>query len=387
MSKRYSPNTPDMKQPNNTMARLRTLVDTRTMEYGRVRATVRDKNGNIIGDVDQKVDSLLTNFWRSVYQTQAEITNQNYTVMTGGALSTNSRRLNTDAKLEDYAGIVVGSSNTAVSYLQTNLGTVIVHGTGSGQLSAEETSNYYDPITNTIEIVRTFVNADTNASAVVVRECGLGFAIDTGGALGNTRLYCRDVLGSELSIPFEGVLTVIYTIQFANGNANYTRIFGSVGYRLRSQSFELSNIVNTTGSSFTGAVASFSYGLLSVVGDDNNGIIVGTSNTNPTELNTWALESKVAHGEGGGQLFYYESTITSLEEDGATNSCRWYLNRVVQNRSGSPITVNEIGLSMNVTINSTNAVFMIDRKFPDEGGVTITNGQFATFSWEFCYIL
>lgn len=393
MSKRFAPDTPKTDiatRPHNTAARVRTEIDTQKVEYGRVKATVRDKHGNIIQHVDQKVDSLVTNFWKTIYNIHSEFAgNFTYVPMAGGTVSLIPRQLNSDGQLESFAGIVVGSSATAVTYGQTAMGTLITQGVGTGQLSAEETSNYYDPVTNTVEIVRTFVNADTNAADLTVRECGIAFT-QGGGAVATTAacLYCRDVFDSELVIPFEGVLTVVYTIQFVGGNANYTRILNALGFRGREQNAtQLTNIYNTTGTSFSGAPTSAeAYGFLAIAGDDNNGLVVGTSNSTPTGLETWNLESKVSHGTGAGQLFYYQSTISSFEENTATNSCRWYLNRVVQNRSGGTITVNEIGLFCNITL-GTNAVFMVDRKFPDEGGVAITNSAFATLSWEFCYNL
>lgn len=394
MSKRFAPNGALFNnniatRPHYTATRVRTEIDTQKIEYGRVKATVRDKHGNIIQQVDQKVDSLVTNFWKAIYNIHAENgPTISFTPLTGSPITATIRQLHSDGALEQYYGIVVGSSNTAVTYGQTSMGTLIQHGVGTGQLSAEETSNYYDPVNNTVEIVRTFVNADTNASSITVREAGICFQQGSGASITSVIMYCRDVFDTALVIPFEGVLTVVYTITFANGNANYTRILNALGYRARATTAgTLTNIVNVTGTSFTGLpLSSELYGFLAITSDDNNGIVVGTGNTNPTGLNTWALESKVSHGEGAGQLFYYDSTITSFEENTTTNSCRWYLNRVVQNRSGGAITINEIGLFCNITT-TTNSVFMVDRKFPDEGGVSISNSAFATLSWEFCYNL
>lgn len=390
MSKRFTPNTDIATRPHNTRARVRTEIDTQKVEYGRVKATVRDKNGNIIQHVDQKVDSLLTNFWQTVYNIHSEFAGgfSLPRLSDGNGLSNQPHDYNSDGSLESYAGIVIGSSNTAVTYGQVQMGTLITHGVGTGQMSAEETSNYYDPVTNSVEIVRTFVNADTNAADITVRECGICITNASGTkTAAQVNLYCRDVFDTELVIPFEGVLTVVYTIQFVGGNANYTRILNALGYRSRlGGTAQLTNIINTTGTAFSGNPTNEDYGFLAIEGDDNNGLVVGTSNTTPTGLDTWDLEAKVSHGTGAGQLFYYQSTISSFEENTTTNSCRWYLNRVVQNRSGGTITVNEIGLFCNITL-GTNAVFMVDRKFPDEGGVAITNSAFATLSWEFCYNL
>ena len=389
MSKRYSPNTPDMTQPNNTRARVRTEVASQKERYGTVSATVRDKNGNIIGKQEQAVDSLVSNFWRIMYGIHNGEQGSSLPSLSGGSLNTQFRDRNSDGALESFIGIVVGSGSTAVTYADTLMATLITHGVGSGQLSAEETSNYYDPITNSVEIVRTFVNADTDAADITVREVGICNGVSSGVSGTTTvNLYCRDVLGAPLVIPYEGVLTVVYTITFTNGNANYTRLFNRNAFRPRSETTTYANVVHTNGLGvdFNSDKA---WGVLGGTGATTNGIVLGTSNTTPTNASTWAMEAPIAHGTSAGQLFYYESTISSFETNTATNSCRWYLNRVVQNRSGGTIAVNEIGLFTNVelTTSLTYRHFMVDRKFPDEGAVTITNGQFATFSWEFCYIL
>jgi len=389
MSKRYSPNTPDMRQPNNTMARVRTEMASQREQYGTVRAIVRDKNGNIVDKREQPGDSLVTNFWKIVYNWQAaqSVNLSGVVDLNGTTDSVSLRGFRCDGALEGYQGIVTGSSSNVVAYFNTQMGAITLHGVGSNQISAHETSQSYDPATNTFEIVRTFTNADTNAADITIREVGIAGSGEStfAGALGDAQLVCRDVLSSALVVPFEGQLTVIYTIQFSNGNYNYSRLFGSMFSKTRSDRLVFTNIANITGVLANRTIGTNDiFGLVATTaGDTTNGIVLGTSNASPTTLNTWALTTPVAHGDGSGQLFYYESTISSLEEDGATNSCRWYLNRVVQNRSGSPVTVNEIGLYTRFLTNT----FMVDRKFPDEGGVTISNGQFATFSWEFCYIL
>ena len=392
MSKRFAPNTPSMTQANNTRLLVRTEVASQKEQYGTVSAVVRDKNGNIIQRQEQAVDSLVSNFWRIIYGIHnAEGLISLPTLAGSSSTGANIRERNSNGPLESFQGIVVGSGTTAVSYANTGMATLITHGVGSGQLSAEQTSNYYDPITNSVEIVRTFVNSSTNAADITVREVGICNSSSGLGVKATSAafLYCRDVLSVEVVIPFESVLTVIYTIKFANGNANYTRLLNHNAYRSTAASGgSYINVVNTTGvgESFS---SDKQWNMLGATGATTNGIVVGTSNANPTTTETWNLENGVSHGTNVGQLFYYDSTITSFQTNTITNSCRWYLNRVVQNRSGSTITVNEIGLFTNVELQTPGQYkfFMVDRKFPDEGGVAISNGSFATFSWEFCYIL
>lgn len=390
MSKRFSPDTPNTDiatRPHNTSARVRTEVSSERTPYGRVTATVRDKNGNIVGKADQNVDSLVRNFWLGMYTIHSGANNIAVTAYNGtGPSSYTPRAATTDGALEGFSGIIVGSSNVAVAYADVQMGSLITHGVGTGQLSAEEMSQYYDPVTDEIELVRTFVNADTLAATITVREVGF-----THGETGPF-LVCRDVLDAPLDVPYEGVLTVVYRMRFFNGNANMQRLFNRSTYRQRTgieAGTSYVNVVatNGTGLNFSLFAAPF-FSAVGAVGASTNGIVLGSANTNPTTKSTWDLDAKIEHGEGSGQLFYYESTISSLEEDTTNNACRWYLNRVVQNRSGGTITVSELGLFSNVrTSTGAYVPFMVDRTFPDEGGVAITNSAFATFSWEICYQL
>jgi sulfur carrier protein ThiS len=388
MSKRFSP---DMKQPNNTMARVRTEVNAKKEQYGTISAIVRDKNGNIVQRSDQPVDSLIRAYWIGLYTLHNQVLSVSIprtNSTTDGQTSTYNARLGSpDGPLEGYQGIVVGTSSNVVTYNDGRLGTLILHGVATGQLSAEETSVFYNVETDEVEIVRTFVNADTGASTITVREIGISVGQDSTQSF----TIVRDVLDTALDIPYEGVLTVIYTLGTVNGTTNMTRLINRSWWRQRTGVEGGSTYVNVIATNGTGLTftADGVYGLTGQIGMTSNGIVLGTSNTNPTEKNTFAMGSAIAHGNAAGQLFYYESTITSFEENVTTNSCKWYLNRVVQNRSGGAITVNEVGLQANVktSTGATYATFLTDRKFPDEGGVTIADGQFATFSWEYCYIL
>lgn len=390
MSKRFSP---DMKQPNNTMARVRTEVSAKKEQYGKISAIVRDKNGNIIQRSDQPVDSLIRAYWAGLYTLHAQtpslaIPSTTSNVGAGGS-SYNPRVCSPDGPLEGYQGIVVGTSTNVVRYDNERLGALIQHGVTAGRLSAEETSVFYNVETDEVEIVRTFVNADTGASTITVNEIGISVGQESIPSF----TIVRDVLDTALDIPYEGVLTVIYTLGTVNGTTNMTRLINRSWWRQRTGVEGGATYVNVIATNGTGLTftwdASASWGLTGQIGMTSNGIVLGSSNTNPTEKSTFAMGSAIDHGTSGGELFYYESTISSFEENVATNSCKWYLNRVVQNRSGGAITVNEIGLQANVktSTGATYATFLVDRKFPDEGGVTLSNGDFATFSWEICYIL
>jgi len=71
-------------------------------------------------------------------------------------------------------------------------------------------------------------------------------------------------------------------------------------------------------------------------GEDTEGIVVGTGATEPTR-DDYALESKIPHGTGTGQLYYYANDIFY-------GSDYVEARRTFANQSGADITVREVGL-------------------------------------------
>jgi len=76
-------------------------------------------------------------------------------------------------------------------------------------------------------------------------------------------------------------------------------------------------------------------------GNDAYGIQVGTGTTSPTNLD-YALESKIAHGTGAGQLQYQAVSVADPTE--VAGNVDLVISRVFLNASGAKITVNEVGL-------------------------------------------
>jgi|WetSurMetagenome_2_1015567.scaffolds.fasta_scaffold244258_1 hypothetical protein len=89
------------------------------------------------------------------------------------------------------------------------------------------------------------------------------------------------------------------------------------------------------------AVSSLNFQVTSATGDDSYGILVGTGNTPPT-ISDYALQTKIAHGVGAGQLQCGGVTF-GLPTSNLTTS-HFTVTRNFANGSGSPITVYEIGL-------------------------------------------
>lgn len=383
---RYSPNNQNptvTPLPRATRTKVSHVTDTQRNPYGTVKYTVTDKHGNVLSENSQNVDSLTTMYWLHVYNVfvSAGFTGS-YTGVTGGSTSQQNRSFFSDGTLETTYPIMAGTSNAAVLYSQTALVAPTGEGVGTGQLSAEPSTVRYRDDVDEVEIVRTFVNADTNASTLTIREVGIVSRTPAGGI---GVLFCRDIVEPGIDVPFEGVLTVVYTLTTFNGNKNYKLLMLAPFWRDVNAKAFLLRQYNTTGVEFATTTNGI-YTATALFGDLNGGILLGSGNTVATNNNTFDMESLITNGSGNGQLVYYESTYSSFEQDNATNSCRFYLNRVVKNEGATPVVVNEIGLASNITFTGNTAQrFLWDRLFPDNGADTIAPGAFATYSWEICY--
>jgi len=120
-----------------------------------------------------------------------------------------------NGKASPYAGIQVGSGTSSPSASSPYLESLILSGTGSGQLvygSNSVTSPSMSSNPATMQITNTF----TNNSGATVTVGEIGFAPQLYGA--NTSIYgaclfIHDVLSSAVSVPNGGTITVTYTLQ------------------------------------------------------------------------------------------------------------------------------------------------------------------------------
>ncbi|RLC77728.1 MAG: hypothetical protein DRJ03_26355 [Chloroflexi bacterium] len=80
------------------------------------------------------------------------------------------------------------------------------------------------------------------------------------------------------------------------------------------------------------------YFIWEAAGEENDawGLVAGTGTTSPTR-DDYKLESKIPHGTGAGQLYYYASGVVYGAD---------YIEvrRSFGNQSGAEITINEVGL-------------------------------------------
>jgi len=114
-----------------------------------------------------------------------------------------------------YSGIQVGSGTSALSASSPYLESLILSGTGSGQLSYgynTATSPLLSSNPGTMTITRTFTN--NSGGSVTVGEIGLATnQATTTENVYDAVLLIHDVLSSAASVPNGGTITVTYTLQ------------------------------------------------------------------------------------------------------------------------------------------------------------------------------
>jgi len=121
-------------------------------------------------------------------------------------------------------------------------------------------------------------------------------------------------------------------------------------------------------------------------GVDSLGIVVGTGTT-AESFESYAMTTKVANGEGSGQLSYSQSS-NQVSTVGTTKRCQWI--RYFNNNSGAAITVNEVGIYAKLFYNDYSHYYLQDAMVCRDlvsPGVSIPNtGQLkVTYTIELVY--
>jgi hypothetical protein len=93
-----------------------------------------------------------------------------------------------------------------------------------------------------------------------------------------------------------------------------------------------------------------SVGMKGVVGS-YLGTVIGSGTTSPTFTDS-TMATIIDHGTGAGQMIYEQGSVVNQ----AINQ-ELFVGRTFRNNSGSPITVNEIGLAQRATSNAASFVF------------------------------
>jgi hypothetical protein len=117
---------------------------------------------------------------------------------------------------------------------------------------------------------------------------------------------------------------------------------------LNSENYPTWNFVDTGGNNRTAYFASSSYAVSmnAPTGDDNYGILVGSSDV-AFDTAQYNLGSKIQNGSGTGQIGYQGVTVYQDQPNQRT----W--QRAFVNTSGGDITVREIGFAIKVVTTAT----------------------------------
>jgi hypothetical protein len=372
--------------------KLTTEVSAKKEQYGTILVTVHDKYGNEIKKIEQGVDSFNRQMWRAFFQwaTDAPTNRFPLTRLDGTSITTSTKfgSMVVDGSINLYNGIVIGSGSNPTTYDKVTMDSIIQHSSlgTTDTAQAQETTIEYVNSDRTATITRSFLNL--SASPITVNEVGISAWPSTGtGSLNQGFLYVRDVLESSISFDFEQILTVQYKVTIASGTYNYSNMFiqSQFGTNRSNTAIQMTNttnvMVNVVGLGFyTTFIAGeeTSAGFITNTGNTNQSIILGTGNS-AFSLTQLDLDSRVMHGSGAGQLFYHPANFTNMVENSTTNSMRFTINRTVENRSGSNITISEVGMFKS----AGTSRYLLDRKVITP--VTITNGSTLSFTWEFCY--
>jgi hypothetical protein len=367
------------------MKKITTEVSAKKQEYGDIVVTVHDKYGNLKQKVEQPVDSFNDQFWK-VFQGCLVGNNVPTVVRLNGASAQlsvgNPMYYVFDTVTNSYTGIVVGSGSNPTTISKNTLDTIIQHGQSSGQLEAQVSTAEWDATNQIATLTRPFVNLSADQGTITVNEVGIAASSQENSGITVPFLVVRDVLPSTITVGYEDTLTVQYRLRISGGNNNYKNVFiKTFGLSFQdggATRYGLTNVTNVVGS----VSSTIGARIGSTEGMTNRGLIFGTSNNafNVTQID---LGGKLLHGSNAGQLFYHSTTNSNVFINTSSNSLYFQFYRSVENRSGSNISINEVGLFTDGGVGGVQT-FMIDRRVIDPP-VTITNGNIISFTWEFCY--
>jgi hypothetical protein len=144
-------------------------------------------------------------------------------------------------------------------------------------------------------------------------------------------------------------------------------------------------VTDVNGASYSGGVIAGSAGSYSkqvvgwgtqgLLGNDQNGMVIGTG-TNPPSRTDYALQAKITHGTGTGQITYQQQTYELLTD------YSFRLTREFTN-AGSDLSVAEAGLIYNTSIGGTLRALLLLRDTFTPISVTTGNGIRVRYTFSF----
>jgi len=117
--------------------------------------------------------------------------------------------------------------------------------------------------------------------------------------------------------------------------------------------------------------------LLGPEGNVNYGIRVGTGTT-AVAIDNYAIETPIAHGNGGGQLYHKVTTVSATTTAGSSSYIT--IQRNLDNNSGGTITVQEAGV---IGYNSGSGwYFLLARDITGAIAIGNTKTFVATYTYQ-----
>jgi hypothetical protein len=184
------------------------------------------------------------------------------------------------------------------------------------------------------------------------------------------KLSGKCILEKENDLVLRNLVRVLYHL-FANYEA------------YNAPSITITNILGTSYSGYVGtsnnitgyAKNSIGWYNLGDIGQDDRGIVIGSGTTPPTRAD-YALQAKISHGTGIGQIYYNRQTYELLTD------YSFRLNREFTN-AGSDLSVAEAGLQYTTYINNVGYITLLLRDTFTPISVTAGNGIRVRYTFNF----
>jgi hypothetical protein len=166
---------------------------------------------------------------------------------------------------------------------------------------------------------------------------------------------------------------------------NFVRVLYHLMANFETVSAPSITVTDVNGASYTGIVSysnavtqsknAVGWGNQGDLADANSGIVIGTGTNTPSRTD-YALQAKIPHGTGVGQIYYNRQTYELLTD------YSFRLNREFTN-AGSDLSVAEAGLIYNTYISGTGHYLLLLRDTFTPISVTAGNGIRVRYTLSF----
>jgi hypothetical protein len=372
---------------------VKSVTSSKKNPYGVVRAILRDKDGTIVQETSQNIDSFLYSHSKLLYnqyKTGSVIAPDSVGVvsLTNVARQYAYTGIISDSTLSStgYVGIIVGTGDTAVSYGDTNLDGLIDHGTSAGNLFFRKNSIINYETQNKQYLQRSFENQ--SGSAITVKECGIAVSQQPSvSEKGFSVLVVRDVLETPITVDNGQTLSVVYEFKVNAANINWfiDNVQGLIGGSPTQPNSGTRALYTNTGSRVSGTFGSGgAFVQLSTIADQ--GIVVSTNSSGNATYSTYEIPNRISHGLNTGELLYFDCTVKSESYDNTNGIGILELQREFLNHSNGNVTISSVGLRGSRAVQFQTYAYILDwQQLPVP--ITLTNGQGETFVWRFEYEL